>query len=277
MKRIFAISFLIIGVLNGNAQDRIFNYVYQSTVLNKGQKELEIWNTFSWQKTEFYREFAHRIEFELGLGKKLQTSFYLNINTSSAYAIGKKLELINSVVTEQNDTSIISGTDFSFSNEWKYKISDPVGNFIGSALYAEIGLGTKETELEVKLILDKQFGKFTTALNLVGVYGIGKELIDNKVKDETEFAAEINYGLSYKLGSHVHLGVEANSLNGFNDGKIETSVLYAGPVLSVAGDRFWINLTVFPQISALKGATDGGLDLINHSKLDTRLLFSYAF
>jgi hypothetical protein len=277
MKKIYIISLFLMMVLGTQAQDRIFNYVYQSTVLNKGQRELEIWNTFSWQKSEYFREFAHRIEFELGLCKNLQTSFYLNINSASEYSIGKKLVLKNSIVTEENDTSIATNTDFSFSNEWKYKLSDPVADFIGSAIYAEIALGTKETELEAKLILDKQFGKFTTTLNLVGAYGMGTELINGKAEDETEYAAEINYGLSYKLSSNFHLGLEANSLNSFVDGSIVNSVLYAGPVLSYVKDNFWLNLTVFPQITAFKGASDGGLDLINHSKLDSRLLFSYAF
>jgi hypothetical protein len=277
MKKLFITGLFYLLVLNSNAQDRIFNYVYQSNVLNKGLKELEIWNTFSWQKSEFYRGFDHRLEFEMGLSKNLQTSFYLNINTSSEYTIGKKLVLKNSVVTEENDTSITTGTEFSFSNEWKYKLSDPVANVIGSALYAEIGLGTRETELEVKLILDKQLGHFSTALNLVGVYGIGSVLNNGIVEDETEFGAEINYGLSYQLGTHVHLGVEANSLNDFKDGKIENSVLFAGPVLSLVKDNFWINLTIFPQITAFKGASDGGLNLTDHSKIESRLLFSYAF
>jgi len=263
-------------VLGTQAQDRIFNYVYQSTVLNKGQKEIEVWNTISWEKTNFFREFDHRLEFEMGLCKNLQTSFYLNLNTTSEFSIGKKLVLNNSVVSEQNDTSIKTGSEFSFSNEWKYKLSDPVANFLGSALYAEIALGTTETEFEVKLILDKQINKFFTTLNLVGVYGIVKELNNGKAENEREYSAEINYGLSYKLGNHVHIGLEANSLNEFDDGKISNSVLYAGPVLSFAGDKFWINLTVFPQITAFKGASDGGLDLTDHSKLDTRLLFSYA-
>lgn len=277
MKRVLILFFLISVVVESKAQDRVFNYVYQSSVLNKGQKELEIWNTFSFGKDNFYRDFSHRLEFEMGLSKNLQTSFYLNLNTTSEYSIEKKLVLNNSVVTEQNDTSITTGSEFSFSNEWKYKLSDPVSDNIGSALYAEIALGSKEVEFEVKLILDKQINKFKSSLNLVGVYGLKKELISGKAKNETEFGAEINYGISYQLLKNLHLGIEANCLNGIKNGAIESSVLYAGPVLSLLKDDFWINLTIFPQIATFAGANTNGLDLIDHSKLETRLLFSYAF
>jgi len=43
MKKLYVILLFLLMVLGTQAQDRIFNYVYQSTVLNKGQKEIEVW------------------------------------------------------------------------------------------------------------------------------------------------------------------------------------------------------------------------------------------
>ena len=75
MKKIFLlISFLILLSLNINAQDRIFTYTYQSNVLGKGQKELEVWTTLHLGKENYYREIRNRVEYETGLGSNLQRS-----------------------------------------------------------------------------------------------------------------------------------------------------------------------------------------------------------
>jgi len=47
-------------------------------------------------------------------------------------------------------------TEISFSNEWKYKFSDPVADKIGFTGYAEVTVATDELELEFKAILDKK-------------------------------------------------------------------------------------------------------------------------
>jgi len=39
------VAILILNMANIVAQDRIFNYTYQSSVLGKGQRELEVWTT----------------------------------------------------------------------------------------------------------------------------------------------------------------------------------------------------------------------------------------
>ena len=45
MKRSVLIILSFFGVITIQAQDRLFTYTYQSSVLNKGQRELESWNT----------------------------------------------------------------------------------------------------------------------------------------------------------------------------------------------------------------------------------------
>ena len=202
---------LICIVAGTRAQDRVFTYTYQSGVLNKGQKEIEVWSTLSGGRNNFYKGLDHKLEFEIGLGGKLQTSFYLNYGNSSA-------------VVEENGIQILANsTDYSFSNEWKLKLSDPVANRIGSALYFEYSLAPTETAFEGKLILDKQFGKFTNAFNLVGEYEIEHAFTPegNKLRSENtgKFTLELNYGLSCKVKDHFSVGLEAmnqNQLSGSN-------------------------------------------------------------
>ena len=96
-------------------QDRIFTYAYQSTVLNKGQREIEIWNTVESGKEDFYRRLRHRVEYEIGLGGNVQTAFYLNI-----------------------DQKFEQPVSLGFSTEWKWKLTDPVANAVGLGLYGEL-------------------------------------------------------------------------------------------------------------------------------------------
>jgi hypothetical protein len=249
------------------AQDRAFTYTYQSNVLNQGQKELEVWTTLHNGRDNFYFGLDHRLEFEVGLGAKLQTAFYLN------YGYSKGITEANGIQTLNN--SVV----YSFSNEWKLKLTDPVANAIGSAIYFEYGLSPSETELEGKIILDKQIGNAVQAINFVGEYDFENEFETqgNKINAQVarEAAFEIDYAFSYKIKEGFSAGVEATDQNQFSTtSDWEYSVLSAGPCFSYYTNGFWLNITLMPQIKNLKG---GGLELTEHEKLQARLAFSFAF
>ena len=265
-KNVLAILF-IVGWLSVNAQDRLFTYTYQSGVLSKGQKEIEVWTTLRTIREQYYKGLDHRMEFEIGLGVNLQTSFYLNYG----YATG---------IVDNNGVSVLGNTNvYSFSNEWKLKLSDPAANAVGSALYFEYLLSPVETELEGKLIFDRQSGSMMHALNLTCEYEIEKQfpVLGNKISDESEgeFKFEFNYALAFSVNNNMHIGVEARNYNVLSNSSVwEYSVLSAGPCFSYKTDGFWINFTLMPQIVNLKG---GGLELTENEKLQTRLIFSYGF
>jgi len=265
MKKIVLFTVFLIS-LSTQAQDRLFTYTYQSNVLNKGQKELEVWSTLRSGRDNYYRAFDHSMEFEVGLGGKLQTSFYLNYGYSKG------------IVTSNNIQSLESNNSYSFANEWKLKLTDPVINPIGSALYFEYKLGTDETELEGKLILDKQIGKSTHALNIVGEYEIENKFETNgnliTPKNEGEFKLEFNYGYAYKLNKNWALAAELMNQSTISGGNWEYSVLSAGPGISYNMNGFWVNLTCMPQITNLK---TGNPEFHDGQKLQTRLIFSYVF
>ncbi len=265
MKKILLLVAVLVAVV-ANAQDRVFTYTYESGVLNKGQKEIEVGSTFLRGHQNYFKGQENRLEFEIGLGGKLQTSFYLN----NAYSTG--IEDDNGVQT------VNSEVEYSFSNEWKLKLSDPVANRIGSALYFEYTVAPTATELEGKIIFDKHIGKFVHALNLVGEYVLEKEFVANGTKltptNASELFVEFNYGLSYKIKDNIGVGFEAMDQNEFVNSTLQSSVLMMGPVVAYSTNGFWINLTCMPQITNFKG---GGLELINHERLQTRLMFSYAF
>ncbi len=249
------------------ANERLFSYTYQSNVLGKGQREIEIWNTFHWQRDDFYRSFRHRIEYEVGLVGKLQTAFYLNLtNTTSLQGNGAAAFLENE-------------TEFGFSNEWKFQMSDPVADAFGSALYAEIGLASNEFELEGKLILDKQAGNTLHAFNAV-IEPEWKTIVENgKTATEFELKWEFDYGFSCALNENWKLGIELRNDNEYTkaEGWVY-SALFGGPVISYSTEGFWITATVLPQLYAFRtepGNKSKHRELIAHEQLETRLLFSY--
>lgn len=268
MKRILFL--LLIGIFafvgEMQSQDRIFNYVYQSLVLNKGQKELEVWTTYRTGRDDYYRRMDMRLEFEVGLGKRLQTAFYLNYKGKAAAHLEDTLMVMNTSNT------------FSFSNEWKYKISDPVANAIGSAVYGEFTIGLDQVKLEAKVILDKRIGRVTQALNLVFEPEWEWETEKDELEVETKYEIELNYGLGVDLGKGFTVGVEARNPNVFSDDKgWAHSAIYAGPTFSYATNDFWVNFTFMPQVAGLRGISNNSrLNLNEFERYQFRLLFSYV-
>lgn len=247
------------------AQDRLFTYTYQSTVLNKGQRELEVWNTLRTGRDDFYARFDHRTEFEIGLGGRLQTAFYLNLTskTKTNEELG-----IKSTSTEN---------EISFSNEFKFKLLDPVANPVGLALYGEYGIGSNEYELEGKLILDKKFNNFTVAANAVYEMEFAPAYDDNKLDWGKENKLEYYLAFAYGLSSKFHISLENAFKNVYVKKELEHSALFSGLGFSYMNDNFWVNFTVMPQLKSFKGETDNNLNLNEYEKVQLRLLFSYVF
>jgi hypothetical protein len=233
-------------------------------VLNQGQKEIEVWNTLGNTSTPFSRELDTRIEFEIGLGSNLQTAFYLLSSHGSALNSSNPLAL-----------TIDDFHEYGFANEWKLKLSDPVADVIGSALYFEYTIRPVEIELEGKIILDKRIGKTLHAINIAAEDQMENSISkDNKVMIEPALNVMYNYGLSYELNQNLFIGIEAFNNNKYTSEGWQYSALYAGPCISYNQQGFWINLSCMPQVTDLKF---GGIDVSNNYKFQTRLLFSYAF
>ncbi|MFZ4707524.1 MAG: hypothetical protein ACOYMF_16110, partial [Bacteroidales bacterium] len=155
LKKSALISLMLLGITTTQAQDRLFTYTYQSTVLNEGQRELESWNTLRTGREDYYSTYDNRTEYEIGLGNNLQTAFYLNLTSKTK------------TISDNTGKSLTTENEMGFSNEWKLKILDPVAHPIGLALYGEVGISSNEYELEGKIILDKKIGNLTIAANAV--------------------------------------------------------------------------------------------------------------
>jgi hypothetical protein len=272
------LTITILTTILSNAQDRLFTQTFQSNVLTKGQREIEVWNTLHLGRVDYYRAIRHRMEFEMGLSSKLQTAFYFNVNSESALFT----EISQMGATVVATLSIKSRSEFSISNEWKYKISDPAANAIGSALYGLITIGGDELELETRIILDKKTSRTTQALNLVMQTEFESVIENGNVEQEVGFGFEGDYGFLFSINKSWNVGFEMKNINKVTkDNGWEYSTLYAGPGFSYSTNKLWINFTILPQLAGLyhykENGFTNGLELNDNEKLQSRLIFSYAF
>ena len=265
MKHILLIGLILFNLTNASAQDRLFNYTYQSSVLNKGQKEIEVWTTVLQGKEDYFREIQSRIEYEIGLGSNLQTAFYVNT---------KQKAFLNKTTGEIQ----MEPSEIALSNEWKYKISDAMADRFGCAAYAEFTIAPDEYEIELKAIFDKKLGATTQVVNLIFEPEWKTTTRNNQVATETELKYDINYGISFDMSPRWNLGAEIINKNVFIKAEDFThSALFLGPTISYHVDKFWINLAASPQIANLNNQNNNTLDLEEFTRSNFRLLFSFSF
>lgn len=263
-------------IVSGFTQDRVFAYTYQSNVLNKGDFDLEFINTLRTGKSGPYSPYVfgqhldQRLELEFGIGKKIQTAFYFNT------------ELFHFADTSSSE--INQDLAISFSNEWKWKLSDPVANRIGSALYGELEFGGSNIEFEGKIILDRRLPKDLFAFNIVGQYEIEREVTrtNNVTSAEWISSSPIEFYLGYMhfLKSELSLGLEARNNNDITmaDGWMN-SILFVGPAFHAAIGKCFILISALPQIANLHktNLAPGNRDYNNYEKLEVRVLVGYDF
>jgi hypothetical protein len=237
MKKISAtaILFLII-TLAAQSQDRFFARTYTTNILPKGAIDLELWHTSRFgHKDQFYHAQDQRMELEFGLGHNLQTAFYFN-RYQTRYS--DSLE------------GTLSSNEIGFSNEWKYKLSDPTVNTLGAALYGEWGIkGGDEFELEGKIILDKYIGKNLFAFNGVIEYEKEFEWENGKIKSgESATPVEFDLAYMYNISSNFGVGFELRNYNEVVKGEgWKNSVLSGGPTIDYRTSKWFVIANYLPQ------------------------------
>jgi hypothetical protein len=213
MRKIYLLAFCFISV-STFAQDRYFARTYTSNVLPKNGIDIEFWHTSRFGHSgQFFHAQDQRVELEMGLGKNLQTAFYFN-------RYQKRFS--------ENDSETVTSNEIGFSNEWKLRLSNPMTNKIGSAIYAEWGIkGGDEAELEAKIILDKKIRKSVFAFNAAIEY-------------EREFEWK---GLGFEIRNFNKIA---------KTGGWQNSVFYGGPTFNYWGDGWFVIANYQPQWGNVK-------------------------
>ncbi|HUS00558.1 MAG TPA: hypothetical protein VMY77_02460 [Chitinophagaceae bacterium] len=266
MKKIFVFLFCIC-TLSTIAQDRYFARTYTSHVLPKGAIDLEFWHTSRLGRAnQFFHAQDQRMEVEFGLGRNVLTAFYFN-------------HFQNRVSTGLNGTA--TSHQIGFSNEWKFKLSDPSANKIGSALYFEAGIkGGDEVELETKIILDKYVGKSLFAFNGVAEFEKEFEWENGSVESEG-WSTPIEFDLAYmyNVKPTFGLGLEIVNKNDIAKGKgWKNSIFYAGPTVNFRSGKWFVIVNYLPQLGNIHKTiySPGNKVLDDHERAEARILLGIS-
>jgi hypothetical protein len=237
---ILVVGMMMVECLAARADERMFTYSYEAKTLPKGSWEFEQWATLQEGKDGGkWSTLLLREEIEYGVTDRLNGSVYLN----SAYQA-------NHAVPGFDDEHSF-GFD-SMSTEWKYKLTEPSLDPVGSLLYGEIKFSNDEYEIETKLVLSKEAGPFTFAYNFVWEAVLARAE-DPTVSPQWRWEHEISntFGISYSLTRSVAAGVEAYDISRFDRSLAgaHTHAYYAGPNLHYSGGTWWATVTYLRQVS----------------------------
>ncbi len=239
----------IVFVTDLEAGARRFTYVYEATTAAPGSFEFETWATWKTSPREQHRfnavDFRHEIEF--GVTDRLQLAIY-----------------VADWGFREDPNSNQHG--FSFQDaalELIYNLTNPTTDLIGSALYGEIRGGPEELELESKIILQKNIGRFVLAYNAT---------LEAKWEGDhlEERGGEIvqTFGLSYEVSPAFLLGAEVLHEIDLPDwSEAEDSVVYGGPNASYRHGNWWATITPLVQLTNIASEVD----------FQTRLIFGFSF
>lgn len=237
--RKFFLSILLLSILPAVscfADPRHFTYVYEATIEEPGDVELENWITWQTRKPadHGFQEVDFRHEIEFGITNKLQASVYL-----------ADWSYVNS---KENDGYVFSNAAL----ELIYQIYNPEKDSIGLAVYEEIEGGDRLFGSESKLIAQKNFGPLILAYNatLEAIWQ-GKELAER----EAQFQQSI--GASCELNRHFSVGAECLHEIAFPQwSRGERSVISGGPNVLIGAGKWWVTVTGLAQFTRAADAPD---------------------
>lgn len=250
---------LVASVCAGaRANERHFTYTYESATLPRGAKELEVWTTWRGGRDRFFSGFDHRVEFEVGVTDRLQTSLYINFSSAV-----------------EDDAAGVRRTSFDYggiSNEWKLKVLDPIKDAIGFAPYLELSGSPDYLEIEGKLLFDKKLGKTLLAANLVGAHEM------RFGADATSHATELHgvVGAAYFFTPTLTVGGEGRAETEIGGEGWEHTVFYLGPTVAYSSGWWWAALTASRQLAGVQSGPSRSFFVFEeHEYYQVRLLFSF--
>jgi hypothetical protein len=265
MKSKLALAFIFLFSFSiARADEAIFAWTYTTDLLPKGRWEFEQWMTARWEKEHgTYNVFDFREELEYGLTDNLQIALYLNhhyVDANDDFPVAdpahpkKRLPGVYETGGEDVHAGHDPATPFdsyhfeSVSFEAIYRMLSPYKNPIGLAFYFEPAVGDQESELEWKVLLQKNWLED----RLVWALNVNYELEFEKTDSgdyERDGMFEWFTGLSYRFVSNWSGGLEFWNHHEFADATIhEHSAYFIGPTIHYGGERWWATLGFLRQL-----------------------------
>ena len=232
-----------------HASERRFTYVYESTTQPKGTVEYEQWVTWKTDKDSDpkYDRFDFRHEIEFGITDNFQVAIYV---ADWRYQDGRSVanngaEVRNSAI------------------ELIYSLSDPIEDNLGLALYGELQFGDEKLEIEGKLIVQKNIGKWVLAWNgIAEAEWEGERYDEDKGKLAQVFGASYQFSPKFTAGFELVHEIEYEDFSEWGD-----HAVFLGPNASFRTPNWWVTVTPLFQIT----------DLAGEPNFQARFIFGFDF
>jgi hypothetical protein len=235
--------------VTGRADARRFTFLYEATTA--APRSVEIENSVTWSTHQpgnaAFNQLDFRHEIEIGLTDHLQAGIYL-----------ADWSWVNDPAAHINTTRYTNSAVELICN-----LTNPTADAIGSAIYGEIREGGNFLELEGKLILQKNFGRWVFAYNAT-VESIWEG--DHLAERSGEFSQAL--GVSYEISPRLLVGAELlHEVDIPNWSKAANQPVRIGPNISWRHGRWW--LTVTPMVNVNR--------LPDEAALEVRTIFGTNF
>lgn len=212
---------------SASASERRFGYTYPTQTSAKGEVELENWVTWKSRPGEI-RTFEFRHELEIGLTQNTQLGLYPG----------------NWMRDQRSRKSFFGGA----AVELIHNLSNPVTDWVGSAVYGEFSMGERSAALEGKLLLEKRIGNWVIGWNGI----LESEWEGDRFGDFQESSGEIaqTFGISYDLSKQWSVGAEfVHQLSLQKWSAPANPELYVGPNVTFRKGRFFSTMTALFQVT----------------------------
>ncbi len=277
------------------AGDQVFTHTHLAETNPAASKEVEQQVTYRDKKSQgLYRLWQTRTEFEYGITDRWQVSLYANAYRVTAENNNSTTSRNNFLVGPGDGDEVTGGgpatigsyvpfsgklpipaaryrnTDFeSVSVESIYQFMSPYKDAFGLSGYIEGTLGSKTSELELKLLFQKNLLED----DLILAANIALEFEKNKYSGlgaEKETELVISGGASYRVAPGWRLGLEMRNERGYEgayslaNSHRDYSAWFAGPTVHYANKSFFVTAGYSQQLPwAHAYSTGSQLELVD--------------
>lgn len=230
---------------------RDFALTWSTHTLAQGHQSLEVWVTPRVARADpQFLLTDTRIAFAVGLLPSLETQVSIDLNLQS--------------------NLFTSSVDPRVSSLWRWSPFKSDGP-LGVGLIGRGSLGFDVSELEARLVLDKQLGRVLIAVNASyarSYFWNGRSGINNRLDE--------SLGARFAISPNATMGLEFRLKSAFTGTDYQGSALYVGPTLSFHWSRVWLAVGLTAQVGADKAAGDRGngepLELRDNERFVARII-----
>lgn len=264
------------------ASESQFGFIYTTDLLPKGAKEIEQWLTWRTQKTGgTFNLLEGKTAYEYGLTDSLQIAGYATYDWMQAYQNGPfgattPAEQFSYSQPGPND-DYSSGKFIGFSFEMIYRLMSPYTDPFGLAIYLEPTVGDRFTEIESKIILQKNFldDMLVFAFNFTYApeYRYLPDDDGNGSSWQEETDVNFDLGASYRFIPNWSIGFEIlneHESNSYDWSAHTNNGWYVGPNIHFGGKDYFVTALFVKQmpwatqyVNTVPGAYVHGYDFDN--------------